>query len=64
VLLLQGEPKDEALLDADSERVLRLLLEELPLKQAAALAAKITGHKKNELYQLALALQKPDSSLE
>lgn len=64
VLLLQGEPKDEALLDADSERVLRLLLEELPLKQAAALAAKITGHKKNELYQLALTLQKPDPSLE
>ncbi len=63
VLLLQGDP-EEALLDADSERVLRLLLEELPLKQAAALAAKITGHKKNELYQLALTLQKPDPALE
>jgi len=58
VLLLQGDP-DVAALDADSERVLRLLLEELPLKQAAALAAKITGQKKNELYQLALSWQKP-----
>lgn len=63
VLMLQGDTS-EALLDADSERVLKLLLDELPLKQAAALAAKITGQKKNDLYQLALSLQKPASSLE
>lgn len=63
VLLLQGD-SSEALLDADSERVLRLLLDELPLKQAASLAAKITGQKKNDLYQFALTLQKPDASLE
>ena len=31
-----------------------LLSEELPLKKAAALAAKHTGYKKNQLYQLAL----------
>lgn len=31
-----------------------LLAEELPLKQAAGLAAKHTGFKKNQLYQLAL----------
>ena len=31
-----------------------LLAEELPLKQAAGLAAKHTGYKKNQLYQLAL----------
>lgn len=31
-----------------------LLAEELPLKQAAGLAAKYTGYKKNQLYQLAL----------
>lgn len=31
-----------------------LLAEELPLKQAAGLAAKYSGYKKNQLYQLAL----------
>jgi 16S rRNA (cytidine1402-2'-O)-methyltransferase len=58
VVLVQGCAQSTGV-DADSERVLRLLLDELPLKQAAALAAKITGQKKNELYQLALTWQKP-----
>lgn len=57
VLLLQGEARDAEQFDAEGERVLRILLDELPLKQAAALAARITGQKKNELYQLALTLQ-------
>jgi len=37
------------------EQVLDILLEELPLKQAATLASKITGERKNVLYDLALA---------
>jgi 16S rRNA (cytidine1402-2'-O)-methyltransferase len=37
------------------EQVLDILLTELPLKQAAHLASKITGQAKNELYALALA---------
>lgn len=36
------------------EKVLDILLAELPLKQAAALASKITGERKNILYELAL----------
>ncbi|MDP3562106.1 MAG: 16S rRNA (cytidine(1402)-2'-O)-methyltransferase [Legionellaceae bacterium] len=36
--------------------VLTTLLEELPLKQAVRLAAKITGEPKNELYRIALEL--------
>lgn len=54
VLLVAGAPRrDDA--DVEAERVLRILIEELPLKQAAALAARIAGGRKNDLYQRALA---------
>jgi 16S rRNA (cytidine1402-2'-O)-methyltransferase len=43
--------------DGEAERVLRLLLGELPLKQAVKLAAQITGSGKNTLYQQALELK-------
>lgn len=42
----------------EGERVLRVLLAELPIKQAAALSARITGDSKNRLYQLALQLDR------
>jgi 16S rRNA (cytidine1402-2'-O)-methyltransferase len=58
VLIVSGAPQQEhAGLPAEAERVLRLLLAELPLKQSAALAAQITGARKNELYARALALR-------
>ncbi|MCL5041614.1 MAG: 16S rRNA (cytidine(1402)-2'-O)-methyltransferase [Gammaproteobacteria bacterium] len=56
VLVVEGAPVPDSA-DALSPEVLRtldILLEELPLKQAAALAAKLTGEKKNRLYQWAL----------
>ena len=56
VVMVGGVAAVEQLVDAEAERVLRLLLEEVSLKQATALAAKITGVKKNLLYQFALDL--------
>jgi len=58
VILIHGVPRAEReAVDEDAERVLRILLEELPVSQAAALAAKITGLKKNRLYEYALNLK-------
>jgi 16S rRNA (cytidine1402-2'-O)-methyltransferase len=41
----------------DGLRVLKLLLQELPVKSAVKLAAEITGGSRNELYQAALELK-------
>lgn len=56
VVLVAGQPVD-ALRDIDVEagRVLDILAAELPVKQAASLAARITGLKKNMLYQRLVA---------
>ncbi|MDP1525926.1 MAG: 16S rRNA (cytidine(1402)-2'-O)-methyltransferase [Rhodocyclaceae bacterium] len=56
VLLVSAPPAREGL-DAESERILKLLLAELPVKQAAKLTAAITGLPKNDLYQQALELK-------
>lgn len=56
VLMLSGAPADAD--SGEGERVLKLLLAEgLPVKQAAKLAAQITGAAKNALYERALALK-------
>lgn len=62
VVLVAGwsEPEGEDVIGAEARRVLDLLLEEMPLKRAAALAAQITGVRKNLLYQVALEKQKPE----
>jgi 16S rRNA (cytidine1402-2'-O)-methyltransferase len=56
VLLVSAAPPTEGL-SPETERVLGLLLAELPVKQAAKLAAAITGASKNDLYERALALK-------
>lgn len=48
---------EEADISEDAERTLRLLLADLPLKQAVKLATEITGVKKNILYEFALKLK-------
>jgi 16S rRNA (cytidine1402-2'-O)-methyltransferase len=43
------------------DRILRLLLVELPLKTAVKLAADISGEARNALYERALALKQQDA---
>lgn len=56
VLLVEAAAaKEEDAMD-EAKKLLAILLDECPVSQAAALAAKITGMKKNALYTLALQM--------
>ena len=61
VILLEGASvatqEDDIETDLEADRILRVLLEECSVKQAASLAARITGKKKNALYERALRLK-------
>ena len=57
VLLVKGAEAAESELDAKVVETMKVLLAELPVKQAAAIGAKLTGMRKNELYQWALSQQ-------
>ncbi|MCX8661406.1 16S rRNA (cytidine(1402)-2'-O)-methyltransferase [Gilliamella sp. B2772] len=57
VLIAEGVSKTDDVIDAKAINTLKLLLNELPLKKAAAITAEIYGLKKNQLYQLGLAFQ-------
>ena len=50
-------PQDDGV-GAEAERILKLLLAELPTKSAVKLAAEITGTSRNTLYDRALELKK------
>jgi 16S rRNA (cytidine1402-2'-O)-methyltransferase len=60
VVLVHGRQVETAVLDEQARHTLQVLLEELPLKRAAALAAKITGISKNTLYDCGLELKNKD----
>jgi len=56
VLVLQGSSVQLNPQTAELESLLKILLDELPVKQASKIAAKMTGVKKNSVYKLALEL--------
>jgi len=58
VILVHGSMLgDSGESEAKAQRIVRILTAALPIKQAAALAAEITGLKKNALYGYALRLK-------
>ncbi|MDF2690647.1 MAG: rRNA small subunit methyltransferase [Gammaproteobacteria bacterium] len=58
VVLVSGQVQDHSdEQQLESEKTLKILLKELPLKQAVKIAVELTGINKNELYDLALKLQ-------
>ncbi len=63
VLIIEAPAEQvQAAISDEAEQTLKLLLAELPLKQAVKLATVITGAKKNELYQHALILKNQTES--
>jgi 16S rRNA (cytidine1402-2'-O)-methyltransferase len=58
VLVVEGAPAGES--SADWETVLAALLAEMPLARAVKLTCKITGAKKNAVYERALSLKTRD----
>ncbi len=59
VLVLEGAPVNSGqAAEAEVDALLVKLLKYLPVKATAQLAAELTGHKKNALYDRALVLQK------
>lgn len=63
VLILEGyHIADDDGLTPEAKRILSVLMEELPIKQAVQLAAKITECRKNFLYDHALTMQKQQES--
>ncbi len=64
VLLVEAAPAVEMQeINEETQRVLKCLMTELPLKQAVALATEITREKKNTLYEFALTLKQANTKL-
>jgi len=57
VLLVHGCEQESGVDEQFQDRLLTLLIAELPLKKAAAITAELTGGRKNQLYERALQIK-------
>ncbi|HAK51778.1 MAG TPA: 16S rRNA (cytidine(1402)-2'-O)-methyltransferase [Gammaproteobacteria bacterium] len=57
VVIVEGNQKEGALADMESEHVMRELIRELPASKAAEIGARLTGEPRKRLYQVALRLK-------
>lgn len=57
VVMVHGAEAAATANETETHRILAILLQSLSVKQAAAVAAEITGQRRNALYQLALELE-------
>lgn len=58
VILVRARRQESGSNEQETTRILQILLPELPLRQAVALTVKITGQKKNLVYEQAVKLKK------
>lgn len=56
VIVVRGNSEAQSSASIDADQMLRALLEELPPSQAAKVAARLTGAKRADLYDLALRI--------
>lgn len=56
VVLVCGKEKEKSAVDSQAEHMMKTLMSELSIKQSSALAAKLTGIQRRELYNLGLKL--------
>lgn len=60
VVLVEGAKQHQDASEVEVNRVLSLLLKELPVKKAAAITSSLLGVSKNNAYEMALKLQHKD----
>jgi 16S rRNA (cytidine1402-2'-O)-methyltransferase len=59
VVIIKGNTNttDSSTNEINTQHLLKTLINELPIKQAANIAAKLTGEKKNKLYKMAMEIK-------